>query len=333
MSRRRHPAHGPRDRRPRAAEERLQKVLAAAGVGSRRECEALILAGRVEVDRQVVDELGRCIDPIRQEVRVDGEPLRRAKRVYYVVNKPAGVVCTNRDPDGRVRLIDLVRSDERLFPVGRLDRTSEGLMLATNDGELAHLLTHPRYGVHKVYRVRVAGRPAPDLLRKLTDGIHLAEGFVRAVAVRVRHRYRDATELEIVLNEGRNREIRRLLARIGHKVLRLKRVAIGPIQLGDLPTGAHRRLSVAEVRALQAACYRANQAGQGKGRRRQHPARRAISEQPPAEAERQPRSFAAGARGGSVLGYDEPSREARTRGGDRRVGRKRRAGGQRRERG
>ncbi len=129
--------------------ERLQKVLAAAGIGSRRECEELILAGRVEVDRRTVTELGTRVDPQRQQIRVDGTPLTRPKRLYFAVNKPPGVVSTNSDPAARMRVVDLVRSDERLFPVGRLDRTSEGLILVTNDGELANRLTHPRYGVEQ----------------------------------------------------------------------------------------------------------------------------------------------------------------------------------------
>jgi 23S rRNA pseudouridine2605 synthase len=240
------------------AHERLQKVLAAAGIGSRRQCEDLILEGRVEVDRQVVDRLGSRVDPQHQEVRVDGTPLRRPRLAYYVVNKPVGVVCTNRDPDGRTRVIDLIQSDERLYAVGRLDRTSEGLILVTNDGELANLLTHPRYGVHKVYRVYVAGYPAPELLSKLREGIHLAEGIARVSSVRTRRRTRDGCELEIALNEGRNREIRRLLARVGHKVLRLRRVAMGPLTLGDLPSGAYRRLAPQEVRRLKAACFQAS---------------------------------------------------------------------------
>src|SRR5262245_10393461 len=151
--------------------ERLQKVLAAAGVGSRRDCEDLIRQGRVEVDRQVVTELGTRVDPSRQEIRVDGESLRRTKRLYFAVNKPVGVVSTNRDPSGRTRVIDLVPTDERVFPVGRLDRSSEGLILVTNDGEFANRITHPRYGVEKTYLVRVAGAPDQRQLARLKKGV------------------------------------------------------------------------------------------------------------------------------------------------------------------
>jgi 23S rRNA pseudouridine2605 synthase len=232
------------------SEERLQKVLAAAGIGSRRQCEELILEGRVEIDGQVVQELGVKVDPRRHEVRVDGTRLARPTRRYYVINKPAGVVCTNRDPAGRIRLVDLLPTDERLFSVGRLDRASEGMILVTNDGEFANRLAHPRYGVHKTYRVIVAGRPEPAQLKQLLDGVHLAEGVARAVSVRVKKMHKDSADLEIVLNEGKNREIRRVLARIGHKVLRLKRIAIGSVKLADLPTGDSRRLTSQEVRTL-----------------------------------------------------------------------------------
>ena len=236
--------------------ERLQKVLAAAGIGSRRECEELILAGRVEVDRQTVAELGTRVDPFQQEIRVDGTPLTQPKRLYYAVNKPPGVVSTNWDPARRIRVIDLVKTDERLFAVGRLDRTSEGLILVTNDGALANRLTHPRYGVEKTYLARIAGSPSAESLERLRAGVHLAEGVARVAAVQVKRRHRETTELEIVLNEGRNREIRRLLARIGHKVLQLKRIAVGPLRLGALPVGGSRPLTREEVALLQRATTR-----------------------------------------------------------------------------
>lgn len=234
-----------------AGGERLQKVLAAAGIGSRRECEQLIREGRVEVNRKVVDELGVRIDPLRDDIRVDGAAVRSPRRVYYAVNKPSGVVCTSRDPSGRMRVIDLVKSDERLFTIGRLDRSSEGLIIVTNDGELANRLMHPRYGVQKTYSVSVAGHPNPQELSKLRRGVYLAEGLARVANLRVKRRHKQSTDLEIVLDEGRNREIRRILARIGHKVLRLKRTAIGTLKLGDLPVGAHRRLTRQEVRNLR----------------------------------------------------------------------------------
>ncbi len=235
-----------------AGPDRLQKVLAAAGLGSRRQCEELITTGRVEVDRHVVTELGTRVDLLRQQVRVDGVPLPKPKLVYYAVNKPVGVLSTNRDPSGRPRVVDLVPTkDARLFTIGRLDLHSEGLILVTNDGELANLLTHPRYGVSKTYRVVVAGRPERDVVEKLVQGVHLAEGFARAEWVETKSLHKDSTVLEMILREGKNREIRRILARVGHKVLRLTRIAVGPVRLGTLPTGACRRLTQEEVATLR----------------------------------------------------------------------------------
>lgn len=234
--------------------ERLQKVLSAAGLGSRRACEELVTAGRVEVDRTVVTQLGTRVDPHCQEIRVDGEPLPRPKRVYYAVNKPPGVVSTHRDPDRRERVIDLVPGDpEGLITVGRLDVGSEGLILVTNDGDLTNRLTHPRYGVQKTYRVQVAGRPERETLATLRQGIHLAEGVAHVESVAVKSHQKQSTILELVLTEGRNREIRRMLARLGHKVIRLVRIAVGPVRLGEMPPGAYRPLSRQEVVALRQA--------------------------------------------------------------------------------
>ncbi|MFH1923454.1 MAG: pseudouridine synthase [Planctomycetota bacterium] len=239
---------------PREAGERLQKVLAAAGVGSRRHCEELILAGRVEVDGSVVTELGTRVDPGREQLRVDGVKLTQPRRVYYALNKPSGVVCTNRDPSGRPRATDLIPGrPERLFTVGRLDLNSEGLILLTNDGELANRLTHPRYGVQKTYRVLVAGHPTSEVVSRLRKGVQLAEGLAKIAVVRVKRRHKQSTIMEVVLEEGRNREIRRLLARVGHKVLQLVRIAIGPLRLGNLASGEYRRLSREEVSALRRA--------------------------------------------------------------------------------
>jgi 23S rRNA pseudouridine2605 synthase len=211
----------------------------------------LIQTGRVEVDRQVVTELGTRVDA-GQEIRVDGVALPRPGRVYYALNKPPGVVCTNSDPAGRPRAIDLVPPDQgRLFTVGRLDMSSEGLIVLTNDGELANRLTHPRYGVEKTYRAMVAGHITPEVLAKLHRGVHLAEGAARVIQARVKRQHKQATFVEIVLAEGRNREIRRILARVGHKVLRLTRIAIGPLHLGNLPQGAYRRLTRQEVEGLR----------------------------------------------------------------------------------
>jgi len=236
--------------------ERLQKVLAAAGIGSRRECEEVITGGRVEVDGEFVTEFGLKVDPTKHRIQVDGVALPKPKRVYFALNKPVGVVSTNSDPDGRPRVIDLIKSNERLYPVGRLDRTSEGLILVTNDGELANRLTHPRYGVEKVYRVRVVGKPTPEELAQVRKGVYLSDGLARVSSIQMKRSFKQSTELEIVLQEGLNREIRRILARVGHKVVQLKRVAIGPIRLGTMPVGAHRMLSREEVQALRKATKR-----------------------------------------------------------------------------
>lgn len=241
---------------PRPEGERLQKVLAAAGIASRRQCEQLILEGRIEVDRQVVTELGTRVDVSKHEVRADGEPILCPQRVWFAVNKPPGIVCTNRDPAGRARVIDLIDANQRLFTVGRLDRSSEGLILVTNDGELANRLAHPRYELERTYQVVVAGTPSTDRLNLLRRGVHLAEGRVRVARLRVKRRQTSSTVLEMVLTEGRNREIRRMAARIGHKVMSLKRIAFGPVRLGDLPTGQYRSLTSNELRTLRALLVR-----------------------------------------------------------------------------
>jgi 23S rRNA pseudouridine2605 synthase len=231
--------------------ERLNKVLAHAGVGSRRHCDDLILAGRVAVDGQVVRELGTRIDP-EQQIAVDGKPLRGEPLVYWLVHKPRGYLCTNHDPAGRPLAIDLLgHVPQRVYTVGRLDEDSEGLLLMTNDGDLAHRLMHPRYGVRKKYLVQVAGKPRQEDLDKLTKGVWLSDGFVKAQAVRRLRPQGESTWLEIVLSEGKNREIRRMLARLGHKVMRLRRTALGPLHLDRLPAGKSRRLRPEEVARLR----------------------------------------------------------------------------------
>jgi 23S rRNA pseudouridine2605 synthase len=236
--------------------ERLQKVLAAAGIASRRECEALIVEGRVEVDGQVVTELGTRVETATQSIRVDGEPLPQPKLAYYAVNKPTGVVSTANDPSGRQRVIDLLPpSLGRLYNVGRLDLASEGLILMTNDGEMANRLTHPRHGVEKTYHVQVAGHPGPEVLEQLRKGVYFAEGKAKVVRAKVKSRRKQSAVLEIVLDEGRNREIRRMLAKVGHKVQKLVRIAVGPVRLADMPAGAYRKLTSQEVSALREAAH------------------------------------------------------------------------------
>lgn len=247
------PSPPPPENRPTGA-QRLQQVLAAAGLGSRRKCEDLIVTGRVEVDGRVVTALGTRVDPQRQKIRVDGQAIRLPRKAYYLVNKPPGVLSTAHDPAGRPLVLDLLPQQVgRVFHVGRLDRASEGLMLLTNDGPLANRLTHPRYGVPKTYLVQVAGAMDEAALRKIRHGVRLAEAFVRPQQVRVKSHQKQSTILEIVLAEGRNREIRRLLARTGHKVLRLRRIAVDGVKLGNLPLGAWRRLTGEEVQRLRTA--------------------------------------------------------------------------------
>ena len=254
--RRSKPSKRPKSDPALSGPERLQKVLAAAGVGSRRQCEELILEGRVDVDREVVTELGTKVDPTSQQIRVDGLALKRPKMVYYAVNKPPGMVCTNRDPSGRARVIDLVpNAEQRLFTVGRLDLNSEGLIILTNDGELANRLTHPRYQVRKTYRVLVAGHPDRDITARLRRGVHLDDGLAKVTGVQIKRKHKQSTILEMVLDEGRNREIRRVLAKVGHKVLLLVRIAVGPVKLGNLAPGKFRQLTAKEVASLKQATH------------------------------------------------------------------------------
>jgi len=232
--------------------ERLNKLLAHAGVGSRRHVEELIAAGRVSVDGQPVRELGTKVNPETQRVAVDGQPVKLERPVYWLVNKPRGYLCTNEDPAGRPRAIDLVpHVEQRVYTVGRLDEDSEGLLLLTNDGDLAHRLMHPRFGVEKTYLVQVAGHPSREDVQQLLQGVWLSDGHVRARRVKVMKSQGESAWMQIVLSEGKNREIRRMLARLNHKVLRLRRVAIGPVQLDKLAKGKARKLSLTEVNALR----------------------------------------------------------------------------------
>ena len=231
---------------------RLQKVLARAGVGSRRACEALILAGRVRVDGQAADQLGVRVDPTSQRIVVDGETVRTERSEYYLLNKPAGYLCTNRDPRGRPRVIDLFPNvGTRLFSVGRLDENSEGLLMITNDGELAHQLIHPRYQVPRIYRVQVAGIPNRDSLKQLREGLQFSDGHFQVHTARKLKTRGKSTFLQLELRQGRNREIRRMMARVGHKVISLQRTAFGPLQLGRLKVGQHRRLRPDELDSLR----------------------------------------------------------------------------------
>ncbi len=234
---------------------RLQKVLAAAGVGSRRSCEDLIGAGRVEVDGEVVRRFGARVDPQTQIIRVDGKRIpSRADLVYLALNKPPGVLSTMSDDRGRRTIADLVGDrTERLFHVGRLDYDTEGLILLMNDGELAHRLAHPRYGVLKTYLAEVPGPLPRDLGRRLTAGVELDDGTVVADRFRVVDQAGSRALVEVTLHEGRKHVVRRMLATAGHPVSRLVRTRVGPVSLGSLRPAATRRLTTAEVGELYAA--------------------------------------------------------------------------------
>ncbi len=233
--------------------ERLQKIIAHAGLMSRRAAEELIRQGRVTVDGRVA-RLGDRADPEQAQVEIDGVPVPVApERVTYLLYKPVGVVSTAADPEGRPTVVDLVPDTPRVFPVGRLDLDSEGLILLTNDGELAQRVTHPRYGVTKTYTVLVEGRVTPQELRRLTDGVELDDGPARAVRAKILDRRTDRSLVELVMGEGRNREVRRMMETVGHPVLTLARVAIGPIRDRSLRPGRWRRLTVDEVADLYAA--------------------------------------------------------------------------------
>jgi len=233
--------------------ERVQKVLARAGFGSRRACEQLIAAGRVTIGARPA-VLGDRVDPDPMELAVDGIPVpTRPGLVHYLLNKPAGVVTTAQDPQGRATVVGLVPAEPRVFPVGRLDYDTEGLLVLTNDGELTQRLTHPRYGVAKTYLAEVDGVPAPAAIRRLREGVDLDDGRTapaRAVLVQAGAGPDATSAVEIVVHEGRNRQVRRMCDAVGHPVRRLVRTRIGPLADARLRPGEWRALTPAEVRAL-----------------------------------------------------------------------------------
>ena len=231
---------------------RLAKHLAHAGVASRRAAEGLIGDGRVTVDGEVIRDPARDVTG-DEAIAVDGETIRApGARVVYALNKPAGVVSTSRDTHARRTVVDLVPSSQRLYPVGRLDADSTGLILLTNDGDLAYALTHPRFEVPRTYRARVEGRPGDRALRALRQGVDLEDGRTAPARVRLV----GAHELELTIHEGRKRQVRRMCEAVGHRVVALQRIAFGPLRLGDLRPGHHRRLTGAEVERLRRAAQR-----------------------------------------------------------------------------
>lgn len=234
---------------------RLQKVLATAGLGSRRHCEELIADGRVTVDGHVVRELGVRVDPATAVIHVDGRRVQLDPDVVTVaLNKPAGVVSTMEDPHGRPTVAEFVADrPQRLFHVGRLDAETEGLLLLTNDGELANRLMHPSWEVDKTYLATVEGRVGKAVVRLVQDGVELEDGPVRVTSFQVKQVQPDATLVQVVLHEGRNHIVRRLLAEVGHPVTRLVRTRIGPVHLGNLKPGQTRDITGAELGDLMTA--------------------------------------------------------------------------------
>lgn len=227
--------------------ERLQKVLAQCGVGSRRECETLIEQGRVEIDGRIVTKLGTKVEPGTVELKVDGERVGLEQRVYYLVNKPRGYVCTSSTEHGNLRLIDLVPEQRRVYTVGRLDERAEGLVLLTNDGALANIICHPRYQVDKTYRLSVQGRVDPKQLERIEKGVWLQEGKSAPAQVRRVERHGNSTVVTVTLWEGRSRELRRIFGKVDLRVSDLVRTAIGPLHLEGMRPGSYRRLTDAEL--------------------------------------------------------------------------------------
>ena len=234
--------------------QRLQKVIAAAGVASRRAAEQMIDEGRVAVDGTVVRVQGMRVDPARARIEVDGERINVDPRhVYFVLNKPAGVVTTANDPRGRPTVLELVRTHRRVVPVGRLDANTLGLVLLTDHGELVHRLTHPRFQVPRVYAAEVKGTMSREAATALKEGIRLEDGVARAKSVKIRRRAASRSIIEITMTEGRKHEVRRMLDAVGFPVIDLVRIAYGPVTLGPLPAGKSRRLTAEEVGKLLAA--------------------------------------------------------------------------------
>jgi len=233
------------------AGQRLQKVLAAAGVDSRRKCEELILDGAVRVNREVVDKLPAFVDPEKDVITVNGKRIRAGPKVYFLLNKPKGVICTNFDPQGRRKARDLVPAGQRIFCVGRLDADTTGIIILTNDSELANKLTHPRYGVSKTYVAKLKGEVSGEAVEKLKKGIWLAEGKTGRASVKILKRSYKESLVEITIREGLNRQVRRMLAKVGLPVKSLKRTRIGKLNARGLGVGKFRTLTEPEVAYLK----------------------------------------------------------------------------------
>lgn len=233
-------------------EERLQKIISQAGLASRRAAEKIILDGRVQVDGKVIQELGRKFDPLQHKIIVDGRPLQAPEHhVYFLLNKPKGYLSTAKDDRGRRTVLDLIpESGARIYPVGRLDNNTEGLLLLTNDGALMNGLLHPKYEVQKAYVARIAGQPSEAVLDKLRQGIQLEDGWTAPAVVQLLQQGDGESQVSITIHEGRNRQVRRMFAAIHCDVKALKRIAFAGLDLSGVKRGQHRPLTAKEVTAL-----------------------------------------------------------------------------------
>lgn len=239
--------------------ERLQKILAGAGLGSRRECERIIEAGRVTVDGKRITTLGTTVDADKSEICCDGTLIRKQRKIYFLLNKPKGYVCTNRDELDRLKAIDIIKNvSQRIYTIGRLDKESEGLIVLTNDGDLANKLSHPKYEVSKTYFVEVDGYLTDAAIKALESGFWLSFGKTRPVRVQNVRRGKQRSRFEMVLKEGKNREIRRMLVECNYKVRILRRIKIGNLFDPALKIGKYRKLTDHEVARLYARTERVN---------------------------------------------------------------------------
>jgi 23S rRNA pseudouridine2605 synthase len=233
--------------------QRLQKILASAGIDSRRKCEELILEHAVTVNGEIIDQLPAFADPDHDDIRVNGQRLRQPEKVYFLLNKPKGVICTSSDPQRRPKAIDLIDCPERVVCVGRLDADTTGAIILTNDSELVNRLTHPKYELPKTYRVVLRGRMEGADVEKLKKGVWLADGKTGGAAVKILHRSHSETTLEISIRQGLNRQIRRTFAALGYKVKTLKRTQIGDIVLKGIAVGSYKRLTKPQIAHLKRA--------------------------------------------------------------------------------
>ncbi len=303
--------------------ERLQRVLATHGVASRRKAEELILAGRVAVDGHIVRELGTQVNAERQRITVDGKPIRTERRRYILLNKPQGYITTARDERGRRTVMDLVNVPERVVPVGRLDRQTSGLLLLTNDGDVAFRVAHPRYELEKEYEALVDGHPPPEVLAELRRGVTIEGQKVIPEQVRPLRNEEAGTVLRIVIHEGRNRIVRRMLERVGYPVIKLTRTRIGPLQVKGIAPGAWREATAGELAQLREALLLDGEGKPAGERPPAGPAPRQTAPRRPTEPRRGPTGRVGGT-GGTELRKTGPpgSRDRRPSSGGQEHGRR-----------